>query len=127
MDGIRKWWRSADDTLRQLVALGYAPSELEKLEWRVLVLMAEAWRKRFSRPAVSYEDLARESAMNITRMLCSLGQTLTVTGTEAQVTAAARRMARRTRSCVTICVIVGYYHRRGCDDHPAGGVTIDGN
>ncbi len=41
-----------------------------------------------------------------------------VLGTEAQIEAAARRLAARTRGCVTICVVVAEYHVSTCETMP---------
>ncbi len=65
--------------------------------------------------------------MKLTRTLTSGSEELTVTGTQDQIDAAAARMSRRTRKCVSISVVVGHYHRRGCDQCPAGGIDTVGN
>lgn len=66
-------------------------------------------------------------AMKLTRVLISGPETTVVTGTQSQIDAAAHRMSRRNRACVTISVIVGHYHRRGCQARPSGGLETEGN
>lgn len=43
-------------------------------------------------------------------------EAICVTGTRSSIIQAARRMATRTRGCVSISQIVWQYHRAGCDD-----------
>lgn len=54
-------------------------------------------------------------------------EAIVVSGTQSQIEAAASRMARRTRGCVTIAVIVGQYHLRTCEQFPRGGFDPEGN
>lgn len=68
-----------------------------------------------------------EESVRITRLLLSGEERLEVTGTEDQIVEAAARMARRTRSCVTVAVVVAYHHRRGCTDRRTGGFDTVGN
>lgn len=69
----------------------------------------------------------QEHGMKITRVLLSADQRVTVTGTQDEIDAAARRMARLTRSCVSVAVVVSHYHRRGCGQRPQGGFEVEGN
>lgn len=108
---------------------------LDDLEARVIDILADLWmryrqlepemvaRKSKSKPR---SELA--SDVRITRLLVPReGAGLCCTGTPAQIEAAARRMAQRTRSCVTIAVVVGQYHLKRCDQVPDGGYVPEGN
>ncbi len=55
-------------------------------------------------------------------------EAICVTGTRSSIIQAARRMATRTRGCVSISQIVWQYHRAGCDDgsgEPPGTEGVD--
>ncbi len=114
-------WRGLFKWLRDPGGMSYPLAQLDALEERLLTLLADLWyRGRFRQPST-------EPDMKVTRMLLSRNHVVTITGTERQIRAAAERMARRTRSCVTIAIAVGHYHRRGCEERPAGGYDAVGN
>jgi hypothetical protein len=85
--------------------------------------------------AMLSEQPSTRSAMDEikrTRLLFSFDRNMKthhvrVTGTQAQIEAAAQRLARRTKSCVMVAVIVANYHTRGCEEHPRGGYREDGD
>lgn len=60
-------------------------------------------------------------------MLVSGQRHWVVTGTQQEIERSARKMAHITGTCVTVSVIVGHYHRRGCDERRQGGYQADGN
>lgn len=95
--------------------------EIERLEERTLMVLADIWSLEHRRSSSIKED------MMITRMLVSEGRHWVVTGTQAQIEKSSAKLARLTRRCVTVCVVVGHYHRRSCDDQPRGGYTPEGN
>jgi hypothetical protein len=63
----------------------------------------------------------------LTRILISAGECHDVTGTEAQIADAASRLASRTKSCVTVAIVVAYHHRRDCADRRTSGIDSVGN
>lgn len=58
-----------------------------------------------------------------TCILVSGKEILNVTGSDETVANSARLMSQRTKRCVTIAVIKGHYHVKGCSDLPAGGIA----
>ena len=102
---IQSWWDA-----RGIVR------KVEHLESRVLTLLSDLW------PPGSTAYHCKE-----TRILLAGEERLWVTGTESEIEAAACRMARRTKQCVTVAVAIANYHRRGCKDLPAGGLDVVGN
>lgn len=73
------------------------------------------------------QELSQDTQMKLDRLLISGTEVARVTGTQDEIAAAASRMARRTRSCVTVAVVVAHYHRRNCEVHPRGGFIEEGN
>jgi len=120
-------WVAASDALVGIVTRDLLLNKVEQLEARVLFMMADLWY-RIHHPEVSMAD-ARVNRMLISHDRDDPGNThtLVVTGTQEEIEAAAQRLSRRTRSCVTVAVIVGRYHRRGCDDLSRGGYIEDGD
>jgi hypothetical protein len=108
-------------TLRKLVPGRWLDTlrEVEQLEMRVIILLADLWyRSQGGRMSDTHKSK---------RILLGLEERVSVTGTKAEIEAAARRMVRRTKSCVIVTVPVAIYHVRGCDDFPSGGYNEDGN
>ena len=105
------WSRATADVTR----------ELGNLEDRILMVLADIWFHEHRRSS------STEETMKLTRMLVSEGRHWVVTGTQDQIDKSSAKLARLTRRCVTVCVIVGHYHRRSCDDRPRGGYTPEGN
>jgi hypothetical protein len=62
-----------------------------------------------------------------TRLLLSGSECISVTGTDAEISAAAARLSRQTKSCVVVAVVVAYHHRRGCSDRRTAGIDAVGN
>jgi hypothetical protein len=77
--------------------------------------------------ALAEQWMESEDHMKLSRILISGTERLNVTGTQAEVEAAAMRMSRRTKACVTVAVAVAHYHRRNCGDLPRGGFTEVGD
>lgn len=121
---MRRWWRSAEEAALAFGEVLGVTSEIEKLELRVIALLADLWHRRVATATGCAEDKA---TMQITRILISGDEQVRVTGTEDQINTACARMASRTKTCVTVAVIVGHYHRKGCDERPAGGLQMVGN
>lgn len=111
---VRRWLADTDSRIAK---------RLDDLEVRALNLLADLWQQDKRDPMIS----AMERDMKLTRVLISGPETTVVTGTQSQIDAAAHRMSRRNRACVTISVIVGHYHRRGCQARPSGGLETEGN
>jgi hypothetical protein len=61
------------------------------------------------------------------RLLVSGDQVVVFEGNDHELRAAMSRLAGRTRSCVTVAVVVGEYHRRGCMTRRGGGYDPAGN
>jgi hypothetical protein len=61
------------------------------------------------------------------RILTCRNQSVRVAGTEAQIRSTAEVISQRLGGCVTISVVVGYYHRRACKHADAGAVETLGN
>ena len=87
------------------------------------MVLADLWFRQ-NRSATSSDT---EDHMKLSRILISGTERLNVSGTQAEVEAAAMRMSRRTKTCVTVAVAVGHYHRRNCDELPRGGFTEAGD
>jgi hypothetical protein len=112
-------------------------TDMTERAWRARELRERELRERLRQIAASIglaEDYIRRQAMpktampKITRVLMSAGETITISGTEPQIEAAARRMVRRTKSCVAVAVVTGYYHVADCDERPTrGGFDPAGN
>lgn len=63
----------------------------------------------------------------ISRVLICNGQVMTVDGTEDQIKSIAALLVKRHDACVAIAVMVGYYHKRGCEDRTGDAVENLGN
>jgi hypothetical protein len=61
------------------------------------------------------------------RVLTCRNQSVRVIGTDEQIRSTAEAIAQRLGGCVTISVVVGYYHRRACKHSAAGAVETLGN
>ena len=103
-------------------------------EWaarKLLVLQIQERIRRLESSVTLAERLMHGSqsadAAMVTRILLSGSERLTVRGTEAEIAAAAGRLARQTKTCVTVAVVVAYHHRRGCEDRRSAGVDLVGN
>lgn len=68
-----------------------------------------------------------KQSVQFTRLLLSGGELLEFTGTESEISDAARGMSHRTKRCVTVAVVVAYHHRRGCADLRTSGLDAVGN
>lgn len=68
-----------------------------------------------SNPA-SREDRGRRKMMLVSDNPEELAEAICMTGTKNSILQAARRMAARTKGCVSVSQIVWQYHRAGCED-----------
>jgi hypothetical protein len=117
--------------ITRLIGLLRIEHRLVALEERVLKMLAELWHRCQVAGHVERGDDLMDEIMR-TRLLFSFDRNMKthhvrVTGTQAQIEAAAQRLARRTKSCVMVAVIVANYHTRGCEEHPRGGYREDGD
>lgn len=95
-----------------------ALERIEQLEQRILVVIADAWYRK---------QVTQRSDVRQTRLLLSGSECITVSGTDAEIAAAASRLSRQTKNCVTVAVVVAYHHRRGCSYRRTAGVDAVGN
>lgn len=97
-------------------------------DWLVIWLGIPERISRLSKSVeVAEQRMESEDHMKLSRILISGTERLNVSGTQSEVEAAAMRMSRRTKTCVTVAVAVGHYHRRNCDELPRGGFTEAGD
>ena len=91
--------------------------DIEQLEHRTLSLLADLWKRQ---PPYVMRNAVK-------RILVSGDQIVVFEGNDHELRAAMSRLAGRTRSCVTVAVVVGEYHRRGCMTRRGGGYDPAGN
>lgn len=101
---------------RLLIASGILV-EIDLLEGRTLSLLAGLWKRL---PSYAMRN-------SVKRLLVSGDQIVEFEGNDHELRAAMSRLAGRTRKCVTVAVVVGRYHRRGCLTRRGGGYDPVGN
>lgn len=96
-----------------------AEQRVAELEERVLVMLADTWRRSPVAQAIA--------SQRVTRLIVSGSKFWVFDGTEADLEHQVAQIASITRSCVSVAAFVSHSHRKGCTACPEGGVVREGN
>ena len=98
---------------------------LDELEARAVDIIAELHMPKIKKPQ-HIKLSASPNAGKVTRLLRSYDRETqkehawVISGTEDDILGSAKRMVKLTRNCVMICVVLGHYHGKECDEYKPG-------